>query len=109
MADIRGVLFQGRARVVREPGEALELAKEGARARGVPESEWPTATRPGVAYIRMTPVRTVSWDYGSSTSDQGSPPSTNSTLSLPSHLATIRQFRVTRRPRRSPVVVIKFS
>ena len=71
MADIRGVLFQGRARVVREPGEALELAKEGARARGVPESEWPTATRPGVAYIRMTPVRTVSWDYGSSTSDQG--------------------------------------
>lgn len=70
MADIRGVMFQGHARIVRERAEALELAREGARARGVPESEWPTAPRPGAAYIRMTPVRTLSWDYASSTSDQ---------------------------------------
>jgi nitroimidazol reductase NimA-like FMN-containing flavoprotein (pyridoxamine 5'-phosphate oxidase superfamily) len=69
MADIRGVMLQGHARIVRERGEALELAREGARARGVPESEWPTEPRPGAAYIRMTPVRTVSWDYGSA-SDQ---------------------------------------
>ena len=66
MADIRGVMLQGRARIVREPEEALELAREGARARGVPESEWPTAPRPGAAYIRVTPVRTRSWDYSSS-------------------------------------------
>lgn len=64
MADIRGVMLQGHARIVREHDEALELAREGARARGVPESEWPTAPRPGAAYIRLTPVRTVSWDYG---------------------------------------------
>lgn len=70
MADIRGVMFQGHARIVREPGEALELARAGARARGVPESEWPTAPRPEAAYIRMTPVRTVSWDYSPSTADQ---------------------------------------
>ena len=70
MADIRGVMFQGHARIVRERSEALELAREGARARGVPESDWPTAPRPGAAYIRMTPVRTLSWDYSSSTSDQ---------------------------------------
>ena len=70
MADIRGVMLQGHARVVREPVEALELAREGARARGVPESEWPTAPRPGAAYIRMTPVRTLSWDYSSSEADQ---------------------------------------
>ncbi|WP_149439258.1 pyridoxamine 5'-phosphate oxidase family protein [Mycolicibacterium sp. P1-5] len=70
MADIRGVMLQGHARIVREPSEALELAKEGARARGVPESEWPTAPRPGAAYIRMTPVRTVSWEYGNPTPDQ---------------------------------------
>ena len=70
MADIRGVMLQGHARIVREPGEALQLAREGARARGVPEPEWPTAPRPGAAYIRMTPVRTLSWDYGQSTSDQ---------------------------------------
>ncbi|QEN16871.1 pyridoxamine 5'-phosphate oxidase family protein [Mycolicibacterium sp. ELW1] len=69
MADIRGVMLQGHARIVREPGEAVELAREGARGRGVPESEWPTAPRPGAAYIRVTPVRTVSWDYGNSTSD----------------------------------------
>ena len=70
MADIRGVLLQGRARIVREHGEALQLAREGARARGVPEFEWPTAPREGAAYIRVTPVRTVSWDYSSPTTDQ---------------------------------------
>ncbi len=70
MADIRGVMLQGRARIVREPGEALQLSREGARARGVPESEWPTAPRPGAAYIRVAPVRTVSWDYGTSAQDQ---------------------------------------
>ncbi|MGJ6121469.1 pyridoxamine 5'-phosphate oxidase family protein [Mycolicibacterium sp. Y3] len=70
MADIRGVLLQGRARIVREPREALQLARDGARMRGVPESEWPTAPRPGVVYIRMTPVRTVSWDYSQSTPDE---------------------------------------
>jgi nitroimidazol reductase NimA-like FMN-containing flavoprotein (pyridoxamine 5'-phosphate oxidase superfamily) len=70
MADIRGVMIQGRARVVRERGEALELAREGARRRNVPESEWPTEPRPGAAYIRVTPVRTLSWDYSSSTPDQ---------------------------------------
>ena len=70
MADIRGVMFQGHARIVRERSEAQQLAREGARARGVPEPEWPTAPRPGSAYIRMTPVRTVSWDYANSTPDQ---------------------------------------
>jgi nitroimidazol reductase NimA-like FMN-containing flavoprotein (pyridoxamine 5'-phosphate oxidase superfamily) len=70
MADIRGVMVQGHARIVRETSEALQLAREGARARGVPESEWPTAPRPGAAYIRMTPVRTVSWDYASPAADE---------------------------------------
>lgn len=69
MADIRGVMFQGHARIVRESAEALQLAREGAKARGVPEPELPTAPRPGSAYIRMTPVRTVSWDYSNSASD----------------------------------------
>lgn len=67
MADIRGVMFQGHARIVRERTETLQLAREGARARGVPESEWPTEPRPGATYIRMTPVRTLSWDYASPT------------------------------------------
>ena len=67
MEDIRGVMLQGHARIVREPCERLQLAREGAGARGVPEPEWPTAPRPGVAYIRMTPVKTRSWNYASST------------------------------------------
>lgn len=70
MADIRGVMLQGHARIVREPSETLQLAREGARKRGVPESEWPTAPRPGVTYIRMTPARTLSWDYATSAADQ---------------------------------------
>lgn len=70
MADIRGVMLQGHARIVREAPEALELSREGARARGVPESEWPTEPRPGAAYIRMTPVRTISWDYSPAATDQ---------------------------------------
>ena len=69
-ADIRGVMLQGHARIVRETSEALQLAREGARARGVPEPEWPTEPRPGAAYIRVTPVRTLSWDYSDSTPDQ---------------------------------------
>ncbi len=70
MEDIRGVMFQGHARIVREPSEALQLAREGARKRGVPEDEWPVAPRPGATYIRMTPVRTSSWDYASPSPDQ---------------------------------------
>ena len=70
MADIRGVLLQGHARIVREPREAVELARDGARARNVPEADWPTEPRPGAAYIRVTPVNTVSWDYSSPAQDQ---------------------------------------
>jgi nitroimidazol reductase NimA-like FMN-containing flavoprotein (pyridoxamine 5'-phosphate oxidase superfamily) len=70
MTDIRGVLLQGHARIVREPSEALELARAGARGHGVTESEWPTQPRAGTAYIRMTPLRTLSWDYASPTPDQ---------------------------------------
>jgi len=70
MADIRGVMFQGHARIVRDRNESLELARAGARARGVPEADWPTEPRPGAAYIRMTPVRTLSWDYSRPAPDQ---------------------------------------
>jgi nitroimidazol reductase NimA-like FMN-containing flavoprotein (pyridoxamine 5'-phosphate oxidase superfamily) len=63
MSDIRGVMIQGHARIVREPDEALQLARDGAKARGVPESEWPSAARPGSVYIRVSPERILSWDY----------------------------------------------
>jgi nitroimidazol reductase NimA-like FMN-containing flavoprotein (pyridoxamine 5'-phosphate oxidase superfamily) len=64
MADIRGAMIQGEARIVRAPEEALVYARAGAAARGVPEAERPTQARPGAAYIVVTPVRRISWDYG---------------------------------------------
>lgn len=64
MSDIRGVMLQGHARVHRAPDEVLHYAREGARARGVPEAELPTEARAGAVYIRVTPERAISWDYG---------------------------------------------
>jgi nitroimidazol reductase NimA-like FMN-containing flavoprotein (pyridoxamine 5'-phosphate oxidase superfamily) len=63
MQDIRGLMVQGDAEVVREPGRVLELMREAGRRRGTPEGELPKEARPGVAYIRIRPRRFVSWDY----------------------------------------------
>ncbi|HLB23168.1 MAG TPA: pyridoxamine 5'-phosphate oxidase family protein [Dehalococcoidia bacterium] len=66
MQDIKGVMIQGTATVVREPGEFLRLAREAARWRGMPEAQWPTEARPGAAYIRVRPRKYISWDYSRS-------------------------------------------
>ena len=63
MAELRGVMLQGRASVHRKPDEVLHYARKGARARGVSESDLPTRANPGAVYIRMTPERVISWDY----------------------------------------------
>jgi nitroimidazol reductase NimA-like FMN-containing flavoprotein (pyridoxamine 5'-phosphate oxidase superfamily) len=63
MQDIRGLLIQGDAEVVREPERVLELMREAGRRRGTAEAELPREARPGVAYIRIRPRRFVSWDY----------------------------------------------
>ena len=34
-----------------------------AKHRGTPEEELPAEPRPGVAYIRITPKKYISWDY----------------------------------------------
>lgn len=64
MADIKGVLIQGDARVYEEAADLLRLSREAARRRGVPEAQLPTEPRPGSAYIGVTPHRVISWDYG---------------------------------------------
>jgi nitroimidazol reductase NimA-like FMN-containing flavoprotein (pyridoxamine 5'-phosphate oxidase superfamily) len=64
MQDIKGLMIQGRATVFTEPDDLLRLGREAARWRGVPEEQWPTEARPGAAYIRVTPVKLISWDYG---------------------------------------------
>ncbi len=66
LETLRGLLIEGDARVVAAGAEVLELAREGARSRGAPESELPTEPRPGTAYIRVTPRRWISWDYSKS-------------------------------------------
>jgi PPOX class probable F420-dependent enzyme len=62
-SDIKGVMIQGEAEVLTEPADVLRLSREAARLRGTPESELPSEPRPGAAYIRVTPHRTISWDY----------------------------------------------
>jgi hypothetical protein len=63
MQDIKGLLIQADGSVVSEPSEVLPLLRESMRQRGVAESELPVEARPGVAYIKITPRRYVSWDY----------------------------------------------
>jgi nitroimidazol reductase NimA-like FMN-containing flavoprotein (pyridoxamine 5'-phosphate oxidase superfamily) len=66
MADIKGAMIQGQAVVHRDPARVLEWMRAGARARGSAENDLPSAPRPGAAYIVVTPVRRLSWDYGRS-------------------------------------------
>ena len=63
MKDIKGLMIQGDADIVSDPAEALKLMRESAKQRGTPEDELPTEPRPGVAYIRITPKKYISWDY----------------------------------------------
>ncbi|MCL6650410.1 MAG: pyridoxamine 5'-phosphate oxidase family protein [Chloroflexi bacterium] len=63
MQDIKGVLIQGDASVITEPGEVLRLMREAARLRGTPEDQLPTEPRPTAAYIRVERRKVISWDY----------------------------------------------
>jgi hypothetical protein len=63
MADIKGLMIQGDATVETAPDEVLRLSREAARLRGAPPEQWPSEPRPGAAYIRVRPHRTISWDY----------------------------------------------
>jgi nitroimidazol reductase NimA-like FMN-containing flavoprotein (pyridoxamine 5'-phosphate oxidase superfamily) len=64
MQDIKGVCIQGTATVIADPAGVLDLQREAARVRGVPEAELPTEPREGAAYIRVVPEKYISWDYG---------------------------------------------
>jgi nitroimidazol reductase NimA-like FMN-containing flavoprotein (pyridoxamine 5'-phosphate oxidase superfamily) len=64
MQDIKGVLIQGDAEVVTEPGRLLELQREAGRQRGTAEADLLTSANVGSAYIAVTSVKVISWDYG---------------------------------------------
>jgi len=63
MKDIKGLLIQGDASVVSEPAAVLELMRASMKKRGVPDDQLPAEPRPGVAYIKITPRKYISWDY----------------------------------------------
>ncbi len=62
MAELRGLLIEGDARLVEEPAEALRLSRIARRRRGTPEAELPTEPRPGLVWALITPRRMRSWD-----------------------------------------------
>lgn len=66
MQDIKGLMIQGEASLVTEPDEVLRLMREAGRRRGTPDDQLPAEPRPGVAYIKITPQRYISWDYSRS-------------------------------------------
>jgi len=63
-SDIKGVMIQGEGTVMGAPADVLRLSREAARLRGTLESDLPSEPRPDAAYIRVSPQRIISWDYG---------------------------------------------
>ena len=64
----------GMSRCVRRPARASRMAlalpsvksclsREAARKRGVSDDQLPTSPPPGSAYIKVVPVKYISWDY----------------------------------------------
>ena len=62
MADLKGVVVRGTARMVDDPAGCLELTRAGARARGVAEAELPTEARPGRNFAVVKVEHIASWD-----------------------------------------------
>ncbi len=61
MQDIKGVMIQGTAEVIRAPDEVLPLVREMARQRGTPEERLPTEAPASAAFIRLKPEKFISW------------------------------------------------
>ena len=55
---VRGVMFQGRGRVITESEELLAIKRQLAQLRGEPE---PQEINAGIAYIEVRPERVRSW------------------------------------------------
>ena len=57
-SGLQGAIFQGRARVVDDSVELLQLKSALAASKGDPA---PTSVAPGIAYLELTPERIRSW------------------------------------------------
>lgn len=56
---LKGVLFQGHARIVRDDQERLAYKREACAQRG---EAVPSEVVPGAVYIEVRPCKTISWD-----------------------------------------------
>lgn len=61
---LTGVMVQGDGEVVIDDDARLAFSREAARQRGVPDDQLPTAPRPGAAYVRVRPRKTITWHFG---------------------------------------------
>ncbi|MEM6999162.1 MAG: pyridoxamine 5'-phosphate oxidase family protein [Pseudomonadota bacterium] len=64
MQNIKGAMVQGTATIRRDPDSVLALMRAGATQRGIAAENLPTTANPGSAFIEISPVRKISWDYG---------------------------------------------
>jgi nitroimidazol reductase NimA-like FMN-containing flavoprotein (pyridoxamine 5'-phosphate oxidase superfamily) len=60
--SLKGILFQGNARIIRDYAERMELKTEACRQRGIAP---PTELAAKSVYIEITPVKTITWDQPS--------------------------------------------
>ena len=64
MQNIKGAMIQGHARIIRDGQEAIDVARIAAKSRGMADADLPDQAPPGAAYIEVTPLHKISWDYG---------------------------------------------
>lgn len=62
MAELRGLVIEGDARLVEEPAEVLRLSRIAGRRHSTPDAELPTEPRPGLVWALIAPRRMRSWD-----------------------------------------------
>ncbi len=63
-ALLKGAVFQGSARVVRDPQEFLEIKQQLAQLQGSEHVPTLADIKPGVAYIEIVPTKIYGWTRG---------------------------------------------
>jgi hypothetical protein len=63
-ALLKGAVFQGNARVIREAKEFLEIKQQLAQMQGSTQVPTLAEIKPGVAYIEIVPTKIYGWTRG---------------------------------------------
>ena len=62
MRELKGVVIEGDGELIEDQAQVLELQREAARKRGVPEDQLPTENRGGRPLLKISPRNIASWD-----------------------------------------------